>query len=137
MYKHTCKVRVRYCETDQMGFTHHSTYIIYFEHARSELLRDLGHPYAEMEKNGIISPIMSLQIRYVRPTQYDDEITLHTEIRELPENYAVFHHELRNAQGKLVCGGMVKLGFLEAATKKRRPVPGELLASLRKEFEVD
>lgn len=130
MIKHDCKVRVRYCETDQMGYTHHSTYINYFEHGRSELLRYINHPYAEMEKYGVMSPIMSIQIRYVRPTKYDDEVTIHTEIRQLPDDFAVFHQEIYNEKGKLICGGAVKLTFVDGATRKRVKAPAQMLEAM-------
>jgi len=133
MIKTETTVRVRYYETDQMGITHHANYIKYFEVGRSEFMRAIGFPYSKMEEEGCMSPIMSIQIRYVRPTRYDDTLTIKTEVRELPTptNYAMFYQNIYNEKGKLVAGGSVKLGFINAKTRKRELAPSQLIEAFK------
>src|SRR5689334_1187917 len=78
--EHTIQIRVRYPEVDGMGYLHHSRYLQYFEMGRVELLRSLGHSYAEMEKNGVMFVVVKAEIRYKAPARYDDELTLLTRL---------------------------------------------------------
>ena len=71
MLSYDCQIRVWYKHTDQMGICHHSNYICYYEAARSELLRYLGMSFAEVEKRGIMMPILEVQSKYHRPAYYD------------------------------------------------------------------
>lgn len=131
MIKKETTVRVRYYETDQMGVTHHANYIKFFEVGRSEFMREIGFPYSKMEEEGCMSPIMSIQIRYVRPSGYDDTLTIQTEVRALPTDYAMFYQDIYNEKGKLVAGGTVKLTFINAETRKREQAPKRLLEALK------
>ena len=83
MKKNTTQIRVRYAETDTMGILHHAMYPVYFEEGRTELMRSLGMSYDEMEKKGVILPVYSVNVRYLRPAYYDDLLTLKTEVAEL------------------------------------------------------
>ena len=73
-------VRVRYAETDAMGVAHHSAYIPWFELARIEVLRQLGHSYAELERTGVGMPVIELNVTYRRSVRFDDELVLKTRI---------------------------------------------------------
>lgn len=78
--KHTVQIRVRYNETDAMGFLHHSNYLCYFEVGRTELFRAQGGSYRRMEELGLYLVVAKIEIRYRRPARYDDLLLLETEI---------------------------------------------------------
>ncbi len=71
-------LRVRYAETDAMGYLHHSNYLVYFEMGRTELLRLCGVSYREMEERGFFYVVAKIEVRYRVPARYDDEVTLYT-----------------------------------------------------------
>src|SRR5688572_26026759 len=78
--EHTITIRVRYPEVDAMGYLHHSRYFQYFEMGRIELLRSLGHSYAEMEDKGILFVVVKVECKYKAPARYDEELTLTTRV---------------------------------------------------------
>jgi acyl-CoA thioester hydrolase len=78
--QHTITIRVRYPEVDAMGFLHHSRYFQYFEMGRIELLRSLGHSYADLEREGVLFVVVKVECRYKSPARYDDELTLTTRV---------------------------------------------------------
>lgn len=136
MYAHEVQIRVRYGETDQMGYLYYGNYAQYYEVGRVETIRSLGLSYKEMEeKHGIWLPVMSLETRFVRPAYYDELLTVRSELRELPNQYITFHVEIRNEQRKLVNAGRVRLCFFDAQTKKVVHPPDFLLDKLRPFFE--
>ncbi len=135
MYEFETELRVRYGETDQMGYLYYGQYASYFEVGRVETIRSLGLSYKEMEEvHGIWLPVVSLETRYVRPAFYDDLLTVRTQIRKMPDTHIVFHTDLLNPQKKLVAAGRVRLCFFEAKSKKVVPVPTYLEAALRPYF---
>ena len=71
-------IRVRYAETDRMGFLHHANYLVYFEQARTELLRDHGASYKDLEDQGYLLVLAKIEVRYRLPARYDDLLTLRT-----------------------------------------------------------
>lgn len=73
-------IRVRYAETDQMGFLHHANYLVYFEQARTELLRDHGMTYRDMEQQGFLLVLTKIEVRYKQPARYDDLLTIRTTV---------------------------------------------------------
>ena len=78
--QHIVEIRVRYNETDAMGFLHHSNYLCYFEVGRTELFRAQGGSYRRMEELGLYFVVAKIEVRYRRPARYDDQLTLKTEI---------------------------------------------------------
>lgn len=135
MYTHETQIRVRYGETDQMGYLYYGNYAQYFEVGRVELMRSLGVSYKELEeKHGIWLPVVSLDMRFVRPAYYDDLLTVRSTLRELPDTHIVFHVEVFNDKNKLVNGGRVRLCFFDAQTKKVIHVPDILLDKLKPYF---
>jgi acyl-CoA thioester hydrolase len=74
-------LRVRYAETDQMGVVYYANYFVWFEVARTDLLRALGWTYREMEDEGVMLPVIEAQCEYRRPARYDEEIEIRTEGR--------------------------------------------------------
>ena len=137
MYAHETQIRVRYGETDQMGYLYYGHYAQYYEVGRVESIRSLGLSYKELEDvHGIWLPVVSLDMRFVRPANYDDLLTVRSEIRHLPDEHIIFHVEIRNAQRKLVNAGRVRLCFYDASTKRVVAAPELLLAQLRPHFTV-
>ena len=137
MYTHETQTRVRYGETDQMGYLYYGNYALYYEVGRAEMIRDLGLSYKEMEsKLGIMMPVMSLQMRFVRPALYDELVTIRTTLRELPTSTITFHMELFNEKKKLLNGGLVKLCFVEMATNRTVAPPQYLIEKLQPFFEI-
>jgi acyl-CoA thioester hydrolase len=80
MNQHTTEIRVRYSETDAMGYLHHSNYLCYFEVGRTELFRAQGGSYRRMEELGLFFVVAKFEVRYRRPARYDDLLSLKTEI---------------------------------------------------------
>ncbi|MBL7732730.1 MAG: acyl-CoA thioesterase [Chitinophagaceae bacterium] len=129
------QVRVRYAETDQMGVVYHSNYFPYFESARAESIRQLGFTYADMERMGVIMPVIEVQCRYLRPALYDDLLTVKTTLKELPVHHKIeFHHDVINEKQELLATGRIILYFMEAKTMKRTTMPPELLEKLQPYF---
>jgi acyl-CoA thioester hydrolase len=135
MFSTNTQVRVRYAETDQMGVVYHSNYFLYFESARAESIRQLGFTYADMEKMGIIMPVIDVHCRYLRPAKYDDLLTIKTILKELPVHHKIeFHHEVYNEQNELLATGKIILYFMEAHSMKRTVMPQHLLEKLQPYF---
>ena len=135
MYVHQVEIRVRYGETDQMGYLYYGNYAQYYEVGRVETIRSLGVSYKELEtEHGIWLPVVSLESRFVRPAYYDELLTVRTEIRRLPDTHIVFHVEIYNEKRKLVNGGRVRLCFFDAQAKKVITAPEFLLERLRPHF---
>ncbi len=84
MYESTTQVRVRYGETDQMGYLYYGYYALYYEVGRAEAIRQLGFTYKELEDMGIVMPVAELNAKYLRPALYDNLITVKTILKELP-----------------------------------------------------
>jgi acyl-CoA thioester hydrolase len=135
MFTTSTQIRVRYAETDQMGVVYHSNYFPYFESARAESIRELGYTYADMEKMGVIMPVVDVHCRYLRPAKYDDLLTVKTMLKELPVHHKIeFHHEVFNEQAELLAVGKIILYFMEAKTMKRTTMPVLLLEKLQSFF---
>lgn len=135
MFTTETKIRVRYAETDQMGVVYHSNYFPYFESARAESIRELGFTYADMEKMGVIMPVVDVNCRYLRPAKYDDLLTIKTMLKELPTHHKIeFHHEVFNEQNELLAVGKIILYFMEAKTMKKTIMPELLLNKLQSYF---
>lgn len=135
MYAFETQIRVRYGETDQMGYLYYGNYAQYFEVGRVETIRSLGLTYKELEEvHGIWLPVVSLEMRFVRPAYYDDLLTVRSEIRELPDEHITFHVEIFNERKKLVNAGRVRLCFFDAQTKKVVMAPPHLLEKLKPYF---
>jgi acyl-CoA thioester hydrolase len=135
MFTTETQIRVRYAETDQMGVVYHSNYFLYFESARAESIRQLGFTYAEMEKTGIVMPVIDVHCRYLRPAVYDDLLTIKTILKELPVHHKIeFHHEVFNEKNEMLAAGKIILYFMEAKTMKRTTMPAQLLEKLQTYF---
>lgn len=136
MFESTTNVRVRYAETDQMDVVYHGNYAQFFEVGRAESIRSLGFTYKDMEKMGVIMPIVELHSKFLRPAHYDDLLTVKTILKELPNDHRIeFHQEVYNESGKLLTVGRVVLYFINAKTKEKTLMPSQLFNSLQPYFD--
>ncbi len=127
MYTSTTQIRVRYGETDQMGYLYYGNYALYYEVGRAEAIRELGFTYRQLEEMGTMMPVSDLHVQYFRPALYDDLITVKTLLKELPEGSKIqFHSELYNEAGQLLNKGVTTLVFFDPKEKKRTIMPPEL-----------
>lgn len=133
MYKHNTTLRVRYGETDQMGYVYHGNYAQYFEIGREEAMRSLGSDYNSLEKEGVMMPVISLWTKYYHPAHYDDVLTIRTTIKQMPNIRMKFDYEILNAENKLISVGQTTLVFVDRNTRK--PVrPPEWFVGLLKPY---
>src|SRR3954464_3213036 len=103
MFTATTHIRVRYGETDQMGYLYYGNYALYYEVGRAEAIRELGFTYRELEEMGIMMPVAELHSNYYRPALYDDLVTVKTILKELSDSPKIqFHSELYNEAGQLL-----------------------------------
>lgn len=135
MYESITQVRVRYGETDQMGYLYYGYYALYYEVGRAEAIRQLGFTYKALEEMGVMMPVVDLHAQYLRPALYDDLITVKTILRELPDGAKIkFHSELYNEQQQLLNKGVTTLVFYDPKAKQKVNMPEELMQRLQSFF---
>lgn len=134
MYTTEIKIRVRYGETDQMGYAYYGNYAEYFEVARVEALRNLGFSYKKLEEEGIMLPVLSYNVKFIKPAYYDDELTIKVTIKEIPMARIHFSYEVYNAKDELTTIADTTLVFINRGTNKPCPAPEHFLSVLRKFF---
>ena len=123
MYQFETKIRVRYAETDQMGFVYYGNYATYYEVTRVEALRSLGISYRILEQNGILMPVLENWSKYIRPAKYDDLLTVKLFLKEMPAMRITFEYEVFNEDKKLINLGSTTLVFLDRSSGKPIQVP--------------
>lgn len=134
MYISETTIRVRYAETDKMGYVYYGNYTHYYEVGRVEALRSLGMSYKDMEDSGIMLPVYSCSIRYLKPALYDDLLTIKTTIKELPKARIVFDYEVYNQKGELLNTAVTGLVFIDMRTNKPCAAPAAFLEKIGKFF---
>jgi acyl-CoA thioester hydrolase len=118
-----------------MGVVYHGNYFAYFEAARGESIRELGITYADLEKMGVIMPVVEVQCRYLRPARYDELLTVRVMLKELPIHHKIeFHHEVFNEKEELLATARIILYFMESKTMKRTTMPEPLLEKIKPYF---
>lgn len=121
---HETRLRVRYGETDQMGVVHHGNYALYVEESRTNLMRDRGCSYADLERRGIGLPVRKLDVRYRVPAQYEDEILVQTSVGKIGAASVAFVSELyRVADGAHLASVTVELACIDLKDRQRGPIP--------------
>ena len=130
------QIRVEYHHTDQMGIVHHSNYVKFFEVARTEWLRAAGLTYAEMERRGVMMPIVEVQVKYRQPAYYDELITVRAEVCEKPMARMTFRYEVRGEDGRDIASGLTTLGFIDKETRRPQRAPQWLMEVLNKELYI-
>ena len=137
MFIHEVKgVRVRYADTDQMGYVYYGNYARYYEIGRVEALRSLDFHYKVMEDEGVMMPVYENHSRYLKPARYDDELTIRVILREMPGIRVIFHYEIRNQQGVLLNTGETTLVFQRRDNGKLCVAPEKLLHKLKPYFDI-
>jgi acyl-CoA thioester hydrolase len=116
MKEYEFTVRVRYAETDQMGVVYHGNYAQYFEMGRVEWLRNLGVSYKWMEENGVMLPVVSLEINFKKPARYDDLLRVKTILKSQTTVKIEFDYEIYNVLNQLLTTGYSMLVFVDMKT---------------------
>ncbi len=130
----TTKFRVRYADTDQMGYMYYGNYPQYLEIGRTEWLRELGFSYKEIEKSGIILPVNNMEIKYLKPLKYDETVTIHTFLKKEPMIRIEFFYELYNEKEELCTTASTTLVFINISTGKPTKIPIHLLDVIQKSY---
>ncbi len=130
MFVSTTKIRVRYAETDKMGYVYYGNYAQYFEVGRVEGLRDIGLSYKVMEDEGIMLPVLEYQIKYFKPAYYDELLTIKTSIVAVKGARFYFEYETLNEQNELLNKGTTTLVFVSKVTNKPCPPPEWILKKM-------
>jgi acyl-CoA thioester hydrolase len=136
------KIDVRYAETDQMGVVYHANYLVWLELGRTQLIQDLGLSYVKMEEDGIVAPVLDLQISYKKPFRYGDIATVKTWIKSVSPLRVVYGYEILNQHGDLcvtaettnVC--VKKEGFRPISLKKQYPEWYAIYETVNQEEEL-
>lgn len=126
MFEHRHQLRVRYAETDRMGYMYYGAYAALFEVARVEALRSLGISYRSVEEEGVMLPVRELNVRYHKPAFYDDQLTIITRIRTMPGVRIAFDYEVRNDAGALLTEASTTLVFIERANGRPCNIPAHM-----------
>jgi acyl-CoA thioester hydrolase len=128
-------IRVRYAETDQMGYVYYGNYATYYEVARVECLRSLGFSYKLLEEQGVIMPVVENSSKYIRPAKYDDLLTIKVFVKEMPAKRIIFEYEIYNERKKLINLGKTTLAFVEMKSGKACEAPETIVTLLNPFFD--
>lgn len=124
MQPYTTTIRVNYSDTDQMGFVHHSNYLKYYETARWNLFRHLGIPYKEIEETGMLLPVASIEMQYLKPAFYDEKLVIETSIVSVKGAKLTLAYKIFNEHLELINTATITLAFINVHSKKPcRPSP--------------
>lgn len=130
MITNEIQVRVRYAETDQMGYVYYGNYATYFEVARVELLRSVGFTYKKLEEEGIMLPVFEFSIKYFKPAFYDDLLTIKTTLEYNDGARIRFHYEIFNESGSLLNKAETTLVFIDRRTNRPTIMPAKMKSVL-------
>ena len=134
MFTAETKVRVRYGETDKMGYAYYGYYTLYYEVARTDAMRTLGMTYKELEAMGIMLPVSEVNIKYIKPAFYDDELLIKTFIKKLPGLRIVFDYEIYNPDNELINTGQSTLVFINQKENKPCKPPDKFIKKIKTYF---
>lgn len=135
MYSFDFTKRVRYGETDMMGYLYYGNYAQLYEIGRVETMRSLGLTYKDMETiHRVMMPVVHVECRYLKPARYDDALTIRTILNDMPNKAIVFHSEIYNEENTLIHTAAVKLLFIEMDNQKRVSCPEYLVQALKPYF---
>ena len=134
MYIYNHQIRVRYGDTDQMGYVYYGNYGYYYEQARVEAMRAVGISYKEMEASGTMMPITRMTTKYIGPAYYDELLTIKTILPSMPNRIITFHYEVRNEKEQLLNEGETQLIFMDVNTRKIKMAPPILVEMMKPYF---
>ncbi|MBF9252119.1 acyl-CoA thioesterase [Pontibacter sp. 172403-2] len=124
MFESEVQLRVRYAETDQMGYVYYGNYAAYYEVARTEVFRRLGIHYKEMEAAGTMMPVLELKCRYIRPAKYDDLLTIKLLLKHKPTGSRIlFAYEVYNEEQMLLNVGETTMVFVNMQSGRPTAIP--------------
>lgn len=126
----TTKYRVLYADTDMMGVVYYGNYGRLFEMGRTEMIREMGMPYIELEHQGIVMPVYSVESKYRNVINYDELITIETTVKKVPSARMEFFHKIYNEAGSLAHEAKVVLVFLDMETRRPVRAPEKLVKLL-------
>jgi len=132
MIQSRAQVTVRYAETDMMGIVYHGNYLPWFEVARTQLLREQGFPYRQLEADGYRVPVLEVAAKFIRPATYDDSLTVVATIREKPLLRIRIEYEVYRGDELLVTGYTTH-AFCDLKGRPTRP-PAAFVARMREIF---
>ena len=135
MFVYTTKIRVRYAETDQMGYVYYGNYAQYYEVGRVEMLRSLGMTYKSVEESGVMMPVADLNCKYIKPARYDEEITIRVILAKMPSLRIHFRYELYNESDILINIGETSLAFIDIKKKRPCPPPKDFINKIKPYFD--
>jgi acyl-CoA thioester hydrolase len=135
MFDFTTQIRVRYADTDQMGYVYYGNYATFFEIGRVEALRSVGISYKKLEEAGVMMPVLENYSKYVKPALYDDLLNVRVMVKEMPGTRIRFDYEITNESGVLLHVGYTVLVFISAETKRVVAFPKEIKKVLERFFE--
>ncbi|MBU2940638.1 acyl-CoA thioesterase [Lacinutrix sp. C3R15] len=123
-------IRIRYGETDQMGVVHHANYALYLEMGRTEWLRTFGISYSEMEKQGVMLPVISMALKYKKSAYYDEVIKVKTQLKKIPSVKIEFDYVITNEADEILVEASTVLAFINMKTKRPMKCPDYILDKL-------
>ena len=134
MYNAELDIRVRYGETDRMGYVYYGNYAEYFEVARVEAMRVFGITYKDLEDNGILLPVYEYKVTFLKPAYYDDVLQIKTTIPVMPQASIEFHYQTFNPGGEMVNRAQTTLVFIDNESAKPVKAPEFFLEKLQTHF---
>ena len=135
MFEHSTKLRVRYGETDQMGYMYYGNYAEFYEVGRVEMLRSLGLTYAGMEASGIMMPVLEMKSKYLKPARYDEQITVKVIMDKMPGVKIHFRYELYNEKEEMIHQAETLLVFVNMTNNRPCLPSADFLDKLKPFFE--
>ena len=124
MFESEVQIRVRYAETDQMGYVYYGNYAAYYEVARTEVFRKLGIHYKEMEATGTMMPVLEMKCKYIRPAKYDDLLTVKLFVKHKPHGSRIkFEYEVYNEEQTLLNVGETTMVFVDMKSGRPTAIP--------------
>ncbi|HIF49312.1 MAG TPA: acyl-CoA thioesterase [Cytophagales bacterium] len=127
-------IRVRYSDTDQMGYVYYGRYANFYEIARVELFRKLGFTYSQLEGESIGMPVIQMENKFIIPAKYDEIIKINIQIKEIPSAKILFYYRLYNKKKNLINTATTLLTFIDLQTKKAVRIPKKLLEIINNNF---
>jgi len=134
MYSADLEIRVRYGETDRMGYVYYGNYAQYFEVARVEAMRVFGITYKDLEDNGILLPVYEYKVTFLKPAYYDDVLLIKNTIPTLPQARIEFHYQTFNSAREMVNRAQTTLVFIDKESGKPIKAPPFFLEKLQTHF---
>ena len=134
MYQTETQIRVRYAETDQMGYVYYGNYATFYEVGRVESLRQLGLSYKALEEKGVMMPVRESRSRFIQPARYDELLTIKVTIRELPGVKIVFEYDILNEKGTKIHVGETTLVFVNMKDGRLCRCPEAMITLLQPFF---